>query len=136
MLTIRPLNRGDELSLRAHLAIPSIAAALPDFYSYHIDVWCGHIVSDPHSYAILLDDTLIGCCRLEKNHHSDFSYWIHPDYQGRGFATQINNKFCRMAISLGWKSISGYCAPDNLASQTVLKRCGFKENNNTWTKFL
>lgn len=136
MLTIRPFLLSDRDTLESHLMIPSIAAALPEFHDHPLDDWVESILSDKHSYAIILDNNMIGACRLEQNPHSDFSYWLHPTHRGCGHATYINNKLCRMAISLGWKSISGYCDPSNLASQSVLKRCGFQENNNIWTKYL
>lgn len=137
MLTTRPFQPSDRLTLLEHLGDPSIASALPDFHNHPIDLWLDSILTDPHSYAITLDDLMIGACRLEQNPHSDFSYWLHPDHRGKGYATQINGKLCRMAISLGWKTISGTCDPSNIPSQTVLIRCGFQQTSPTiWTKSL
>ncbi len=136
MLSIRPFRVSDRDTLESHLMIPSISSSLPEFFGSPLNDWIDFILNDPHSYAIVLNDDMIGACRLDKNPHSDFSYWLHPAHRGKGYATQINNKLCRIAISYGWKSLSGYCEPSNISSQTVLQRCGFKENNNIWTKYL
>ncbi len=137
MLTIRPFTDQDRDTLESHLMIPSIAAALPEFHAHDFDVWLETILDDPHAYVITLDNNMIGACRLQKNPHSDFSYWIHPDHRGCGHATQINLKLCRIAISLGWKTIGGTCDKENKSSQAVLIRCGFKEIRPTyWFKHL
>lgn len=136
MLSIRPLVLTDWITLVDHLSEPSITEALPGYLIADKQLWVDSILNDRNSYAIILDGHMIGACRLEKNDHSDFSYWLHPTHRGQGYATQINNKLCRMAISLGWKTISGTCNPTNHASQKVLARCGFKPNGTYWTKSL
>lgn len=137
MLSIRPLVLTDWITLVDHLSEPSITDALPGYLIADKQLWVDTILSDPHAYAIILDHHMIGACRLEKNRHSDFSYWLHSDHRGQGYATQINNKLCRMAISLGWKQIGGTCSPDNTPSQKILLRCGFVEtSDNYWLKYL
>ena len=57
----------------------------------------------------------------------EVSYFIHPVYQGRGFATEL------VAFSL-WHGFSGlrlpligaFAKPENKASIRVLTKCGFK----------
>lgn len=136
MLTLIKFSEQHRVTLLSHLSDPTITAALPGFLVCDTQLWADHILTDPHSYGIELDGYLIGAARLEQNPYSDFSYWLHADHRGKGYATQINNKLCRMAISLGWKTISGTCDPHNHNSQKVLIRCGFKANGNYWTKHL
>lgn len=136
MLTLTKFREQHRATLLLHLQDSSITAALPGYRPEDVDLWVASILSDPHAYALELNGYMVGACRLEKNEHSDFSYWLHPDQRGKGYATQINGKLCRMAISLGWKTISGTCDPNNLASQTVLARCGFTRHGDYWTKTL
>lgn len=136
MLTLIKFSEQHRVTLLSHFSDPTITAALPGYTDQDIDIWVNHILNDPNSYVIELDGHMIGAARLEQNPHSDFSYWLHADHRGKGYATQINNKLCRMAISLGWKTISGTCDPYNYNSQKVLIRCGFKANGTYWTKLL
>lgn len=137
MLALTKFRTSHKEVLFSHLSDPSITTSLPDFKASDLDLWTSHILDDPHSYAIELDGVMIGACRLEQNEYSDFSYWISAEHRGRGYATEINRKLCRMAISLGWKTLSCHVDPTNTASQTVLIRCGFTQVSDTrWTKSL
>ncbi len=57
---------------------------------------------------------------------AEVSYFIHPRYQGRGFATELvraalRHGFCDRAL----QTISAFARPENLASARVLAKCGF-----------
>ena len=56
----------------------------------------------------------------------EVSYFIHPLYQGRGFATELvraamRHGFCDVRLH----RISAFARPENLASARVLEKCGF-----------
>jgi ribosomal-protein-alanine N-acetyltransferase len=56
----------------------------------------------------------------------EVSYFIHPLYQGRGFATELvlaalRHGFC----DVGLLRIGAFARPENLASVRVLEKCGF-----------
>lgn len=59
---------------------------------------------------------------------TEVSYFIHPAYAGRGFATEV----VRMSLEhgfedLGLPAIGAFARPDNRASTRVLEKCGFKQ---------
>lgn len=58
---------------------------------------------------------------------TEVSYFIHPDYQGRGFATEVVQCSLRHGSKeLGLSQIGAFTMPQNHASAQVLKKCGFK----------
>ena len=57
----------------------------------------------------------------------EVSYFIHPAYQGRGFATEVVNCSLRHGFKdIGLRQIGAFTMPENQASARVLKKCGFK----------
>jgi [ribosomal protein S5]-alanine N-acetyltransferase len=58
---------------------------------------------------------------------TEVSYFIHPSYQGRGFATEVVRSSLRNGFrDLGLGQIGAFAMPENEASARVLKKCGFK----------
>ena len=57
----------------------------------------------------------------------EVSYFIHPAYQGRGFATELVQCSLRHGFhDLGLQKIGAFAMPQNEASNRVLTKCGFK----------
>ncbi|MHA7305894.1 GNAT family N-acetyltransferase [Arthrobacter sp. TMN-49] len=52
-------------------------------------------------------------------------YWIAQDYQGRGLATAATRFACTAAAELGLHRVQAGTLLHNVASRTVLARCGF-----------
>ena len=58
---------------------------------------------------------------------TEVSYFIHPFYEGQGFATEVVRASLRHGFGdLALREIAAFAKPDNKASASVLKRCGFK----------
>tara|TARA_Y100001951_G_C11282499_1_gene266357 strand:- start:683 stop:1366 length:684 start_codon:yes stop_codon:yes gene_type:complete len=62
----------------------------------------------------------------EASHSAEIAYDIHPDFWGRGIATQA----CNLVVEWGFKCrkfirIQACILPSNLASENVLHKCGF-----------
>jgi RimJ/RimL family protein N-acetyltransferase len=54
-------------------------------------------------------------------------YWLAPQARGRGVATRAVRLVARWAFDeVGLARVSVTCGPDNLASQRVAERCGFR----------
>jgi ribosomal-protein-alanine N-acetyltransferase len=58
---------------------------------------------------------------------TEVSYFIHPAYQGRGFASEVVQCSLRHGFKdFGLRQIGAFTIPENQASSRVLKKCGFK----------
>ncbi len=120
--------------LLTQLMDPDIQASLLPYRPEDVDLWVASILADPHAYVIDLDGLMIGGARLD---NAALSYWLAAAYRGKGYATAIVNKLCRMAISSGLKQISAYVSSTNTPAQNVLSRCYFKQiSDTTWIKYL
>ena len=57
----------------------------------------------------------------------EVSYFIHPAYQGRGFATELVHCSLQYGFNdLRLRRIGAFAKPENEASIRVLTKCGFK----------
>jgi RimJ/RimL family protein N-acetyltransferase len=73
---------------------------------------------------------LAGGCqvRLRDDGIAEMSYWIFPDFRGRGFAGRALRLACDWAFAhLGVERMELYIEPDNLASRGVARRAGFRK---------
>jgi len=58
---------------------------------------------------------------------TEVSYFIHPSYEGRGFATETVRASLRHGFAdLALGQISAFARPENHASIRVLEKCGFR----------
>lgn len=55
--------------------------------------------------------------------HPEVTYWIGPQYWGRGVATAALSEFLNIQAE---RPIYGRAASDNLGSLRVLEKCGFE----------
>ncbi|MFM7015760.1 MAG: GNAT family N-acetyltransferase [Bacteroidota bacterium] len=61
------------------------------------------------------------------SHYLDVGYRFHPDYWGKGYATESTNAALRYGFEkLNAKEIIGACHEKNVASRRVLEKCGLK----------
>ncbi len=82
-----------------------------------------------HDFAIIVSavDQLIGGCALKLRSATEASlgYAIHPDCQGRGFATEATLGMIDFGFrSLGLKRIVAQCDVRNSASYRVMEKAG------------
>lgn len=58
---------------------------------------------------------------------TEVSYFIHPSYQGRGFATELVKASLQEGFGeLGLRQIGAFVMPANQSSTRVLQKCGFR----------
>ncbi|MCR5664176.1 MAG: GNAT family N-acetyltransferase [Oscillospiraceae bacterium] len=66
---------------------------------------------------------------------TELGYGLNPRHEGRGYMTEALRAFLDFGRSLGIKTVLADTLPDNLKSQRVLKKCGFRflrEDGNLW----
>ena len=70
-----------------------------------------------------------------RNGVTEVGYGLNPAYEGRGYMTEALTAFLEFGKSRGVKIVRADTLPDNVRSQNVLKRCGFRflrEDGNLW----
>jgi ribosomal-protein-alanine N-acetyltransferase len=109
-----------------------LLAASPDFLSALQEA----TAPDPwrFGFAIVhrIDHVVIGLCGFTGPPDSDglveIAYCISPDYQGRGFATEVARALVDFASSSGRvRTVCAYTLPEMNASTRVLEKCGFRK---------
>lgn len=66
---------------------------------------------------------------------SEVGYGMNPSCTGHGYMTEALTRFLRFGKTLGISVVRADTRPDNVKSQNVLKRCGFRflrEDGNLW----
>jgi len=57
----------------------------------------------------------------------EVGYFVHPDHQGRGYATEMSREMLRLAFDdFGWHRVIGRIDGRNIASAKVLERLGMR----------
>lgn len=83
--------------------------------------------SDDHfEYGIYLNDKLIGFvndCGI-KDSMIELGYVIHPNYQGKGYATEALHICINELFRMGFKHIRAGFFEQNIASCRVMQKCG------------
>lgn len=76
------------------------------------------------------DPTVVGSVALwgfhRRNHTAMVSYWLGPAARGRGLGTSALHLVSGWAFGLGLRRLSLNVEVDNLASQRLAERCGFR----------
>ena len=81
-------------------------------------------------YGIYLNGCLIGFiidCGAEGN-EIEIGYVIHPDYQGRGYATEAVKAVIDELRDMGFGKVTAGFFAGNTASRRVMEKCGMKPN--------
>ncbi len=104
------------------------------------------IGDDPENYLFFTEFLIV----LKENSHvigsidykyvprdgvTEVGYGMNPAYTGHGYMTEALTAFLDLGRKLGIRKVLADTLPDNLPSQNVLKRCGFrflKEDSNLW----
>lgn len=76
-------------------------------------------------------ETTIGACGLtginQQFRRGEILYHLHPDYWGRGYATEIARKLLELAFSTcGLHRVIAACDPRNTASLRVIEKLGMQ----------
>jgi [ribosomal protein S5]-alanine N-acetyltransferase len=86
-------------------------------------------------YFIELDGRVIG--EVGAGRLPDFGFMIHPDFWGRGFATEASTAFIAHAFrNTAASELRADVDPRNVASLRVLDRLGFAETGRAERTFL
>ena len=71
---------------------------------------------------------------------TEVGYGLNPLYEGRGYMTEALRAFLEFGKSLGIRTVRADTLPDNIKSQRVLEKCGFRflyrAGNLWWEKTL
>lgn len=88
-------------------------------------------------YAVVLNDKLIGIVglinqNLDGKNWTELGYRLHPQYWGKGLATEACKAVCNYAFSeLGMKELISIIDPKNIRSIEVARRIGMKYVKDT-----
>ena len=85
------------------------------------------------AYGIYADDQLIGFindCGME-NDTIEIGYVIHPDYQGKGYATEAVHAMIEELLKMGFRKVKAGYFEENEASRRVMEKCGMKQLSYT-----
>ena len=104
------------------------------------------IAQDPDNYLFFTEFLIV----LKENSHiigsidfkypprdgvTEVGYGMNPRYTGHGYMTEALHALLRFGKEQGVKTVRADTRPDNVRSQNVLKRCGFRflrEDGNLW----
>lgn len=98
---------------------PNDKPAYMQKYSKHI--------ADPtiNMVTIIIDDVIVGSiAKFEIDEEAGITYWIDKKFWNKGIATAALKQFLTIELT---RPIQAYVAFDNLGSQKVLEKCGFKK---------
>ena len=104
------------------------------------------IAADPEHYLFFTEflivqkesDRIIGSIDYKyvpRDGLTEVGYGLNPLYEGRGFMTEALRAFLDFGKSLGIRTVRADTRPDNVASQRVLEKCGFRflyRSKNLW----
>ena len=104
------------------------------------------IAEDPANYLFFTEflivlrenDHIIGSIDYKyvpKDGVTEVGYGMNPAYTGHGYMTEALTAFLEFGKRLGIQKVLADTKPDNLKSQNVLRRCGFRflrEDGNLW----
>lgn len=81
-------------------------------------------------WAVEHDGELIGRAGLqylEETDETEVDFMLHPDFWGRGFATEVGRSSVQFGLEeLGLDRIIGLVHPDNIGSHRVLEKIGMR----------
>ena len=104
------------------------------------------IAEDPANYLFFTEFLIV----LRENDHiigsidykyvprdgvTELGYGLNPGYEGRGYMTEALRAFLALGRSLGIRTVLADTRKDNIKSQRVLLKCGFRflrEDGNLW----
>ena len=139
-LDYRPFAEQDYSDLQKILTNPITCTYLPgaDVYTdEQVHKWLNYFlksfsIEKKHViYAIRLIDhpTMIGYCGcnfVPEFNTNEIKYIFHPDYFGKGYATEAAFTMKDVAKAFGFSTLVGLAEVENIASQRVLEKIGYQ----------
>jgi len=141
-LIIRPYKKGDEYAVYDTISkynIYKTTYGIPRNCDFkYAKRWVKNVINNAlenrsYEYAIIskLNDCYLGNTGLINidfvSCKCDISYFIHPDYQGEGIATEAAAEVIKFAFNgLGMNRIGGMCMAYNTASARVMEKLMMK----------
>jgi len=82
-------------------------------------------------YAVTLKDTnefigYCGCSYIKEYECNEIEYFLKPVYFGKGYASEMAKMMKGVAINLGLKHLVGLADINNIPSQKILEKVGYK----------
>jgi RimJ/RimL family protein N-acetyltransferase len=137
--TLRPWEAGDAPAVTAACQDPEIARWLPFVPSPYTETDAREFLEqsrlswdlgDAYSFALVGDeDELLGSIgmRVLRFSTGHIGYWVSRGARGRDIATNALKTLCRWAVDdLGLKRLELMTDPENIASQRVAEKAGFR----------
>jgi RimJ/RimL family protein N-acetyltransferase len=137
--TLRPWEAGDVPAVTAACQDPEIVRWLPIIPSPYTEDDAREFLEQSRlswelgeAYGFALVDEqgeLLGsiAMRILRFSTGHIGYWVTPGARGRGIATTALKTLCRWAIDdLGLKRLELMTDPENIASQRVAEKAGFR----------
>ena len=140
-LIIKPITSIDEERLMDILINEEIAKTfmLPEFKNCEDSrklaqkiITNSNINNHEHlEYGIYLDDVLIGTINDVgfSDEEIEVGYLIHPDYQGKGYATETLKAIINEIGQMGFKRLTAGYFIENKASQRVMEKAGMTKTD-------
>lgn len=109
------------------------------------------IAADPENYLFFTEFLIVlkktGCVigsidykYVPRDGVTEVGYGLNPDYTGNGYMTEALSGFLQFGKENGVRIVRADTLPENIKSQNVLKRCGFRflraDGNLWWEKEL
>lgn len=89
----------------------------------------GELGLGPHQFAVTEDARVVGsiAMRVNEQRTGHIGYWCAPQARGRGITTRALRMLCRHGLrELALERLELIADPDNLASQRVAEKVGFR----------
>jgi RimJ/RimL family protein N-acetyltransferase len=136
-LVLRPWRLEDAPAVTAACQDPEIARWIPliptPYGEEDARAFLEHIVASEDSYGFAVLDSETGelagsiAIRLLRFSTGHIGYWVAREARGRGVATTALQTLCRWAVDeLGLKRLELVTDPENVASQRVAEKAGFR----------
>ncbi len=141
-LVLRPYTAGDEADMLEFESRPDVARYLfneprtPEDNAKELAVRQGQTAlrkeGDTLLLAVELEGKVIGYVLLiwlsEQNRQGEFGYVMHPEFHGRGYATEAAREMLRLGFEqLDLHRIIGRCDPRNASSAKLMSRLGMRQ---------
>jgi RimJ/RimL family protein N-acetyltransferase len=137
--TLRPWEAGDAAAVTVACQDPEIARWLPMIPSPYTETDAREFIEksrlswdlgEAYSFALVEDEgELLGSIGMRRLRFSTghIGYWVTPGGRGRDVATNALKTLCRWAVDdLGLKRLELMTDPENIASQRVAEKAGFR----------
>jgi RimJ/RimL family protein N-acetyltransferase len=110
---------------------PMTTVEIQNWLRRQIDIQLNEVTRN--AVVLKKSDELIGICGFQRiGDVWDFGYYFRPAFWGNGYATEACSCLLQHAESiLGGKPFIVFVAEDNVSSQRVIERCGWRRGERT-----